>query len=200
MSKRYSVKSIGIGAVSGIIAGAIMMVPMMAFNVQMGMPADLFPTLIGRLMGQGIETVASTGIAMHILTSIIIGIIFGAVTSIPKLRLNNIGKGVGLGVATGIITTIVLFLPMMMTVLPPQMIALMQMMNPDAPSSMIMEQIQTMMPMMIGSSIIAHIIYGVVLGSIATVLIMKSSGYECKECHMRFNAQEEFDEHKEQHH
>lgn len=201
MSTRYSVgKGIGIGAISGAIAGAVMMLPMMAFNVQMGMPPDVFPILIGRLMGQGIETAAGIGTAMHMITSVIIGVIFGAVTSTAKLRLSGFGKGTGLGVATGIIAFAVLFLPMMMTVLPPQMMALMQMMNPNATSSMVMEQIQAMMPMLIGSSIVVHAIYGAVLGSVATAIIRKSAGYECKQCHIRFGDKKEFNKHVEHHH
>lgn len=201
MSAKYSIgKGIGVGAISGAIAGAVMIIPMMVTNMQMGLPADVSLILFGRMMGQGIATAAGTGIAIHMLASVIIGIIFGAVTSTGKLRLGNFGKGIGLGIATGMIAFAVLFLPMIMTVLPPQMIALMQMMNPDAPSAMIMQKIQAMMPMMIGSSILSHVIYGAVLGVVATAIMRKSAGYECRQCQTKFRNEKELHEHAEQHH
>ncbi len=176
--RKYSVrKGVIVGAISGAVAGAVMILPMMVTNMQMGLPADVFPILIGMMMGQGISTAAGAGTAIHMLASIAIGVIFGAVTSIGKLRLTGFGRGIGLGLITGIIAFAVLFLPMLMTVMPPQMISLMQMMNPSAPSSMIMQQIQAMMPMMIGSSILAHLIYGAVLGIVATVIIRRSARY-----------------------
>lgn len=177
-ARKYSVrKGVVIGAISGAIAGAVMILPMMVTNTQMGLPADVFPILIGTMMGQGTSTAAGAGTAIHMLTSVLIGIIFGAVTSTDKLGLTSFGKGIGLGLITGIIAFAVLFLPMMMTVLPPQMIALMQMMNPSAPLNMVMQQIQAMMPMMIGNSILAHLVYGVVLGVVATAIIRRSAGY-----------------------
>ncbi len=193
-------KSVAAGALGGAVAGAVMIIPMMIANMQIGLPADIFPVLLGRMMGQGPATAVGVGIGIHMLASTIIGVIFGAVTSTDKLRLTSFGKGIGLGIATGIIAFVILFLPMTMTVLPQQMMALMQMMNPNAPSAMVMQKLQAMMPMMIGGSILAHIIYGAVLGVVATAIIRKSAVYQCGQCHMIFRSGKEFHQHAEQYH
>lgn len=199
MSNSYSVgRGIGVGAISGVIAGAVMLPVMMVTNTMMGNPALVFQTMTGMMMGQGIATAAGVGIGLHMLASTIIGIIFGAITSSDRLRLTGFRKGVGLGVATGMIAFVVLFLPLMMTVLPPQMVGLMHMMNPQVPTTMIMQNIQAAMPMMIGGSILVHIVYGAVLGIVATAMIYKRKSYECSLCHMKFKNEIEFSEHKEQ--
>jgi len=64
---------------------------------------------------------------------------------------------------------------MMMTVLPPIMMQLMQMMNPEAPQEMIMTQLMNMQPMMLAGSLISHIIYGAVLGLVSSVILRKSN-------------------------
>jgi hypothetical protein len=49
----------------------------------------------------------------------------------------------------------------------------MQMMNPAMSSHMIMAQLQKMEPMILAGAFLAHIIYGVILAAITTVLITK---------------------------
>jgi len=176
MEKMYSrKKAIGAGAIAGIVAGVVMLVPMMGMMSMMNLPDDLFPKLIGLSMGQTIESASSFGTALHFLPSIIIGVIFGAVVSSSKLSITSFKKGIPLGIAAGIISFIVLFLPMMMTVLPPIMMMLMQMMNPEAPQEMIMTQLQGMQPMMLAGSLISHIIYGAVLGLVSSAILRKSN-------------------------
>ncbi len=201
MPNSYSVgRGIGVGAISGAIAGAVMLPVMMATNTMMGNPALAFQIMIGMMMGQGMATAAGVGVGLHMLASTIIGIIFGAITSSDKLRLTGFGKGIGLGIATGMIAFVVLFLPMMMTVLPPKMVGLMQMMNPQAPVSMIMQNVQAAMPMIIGGSVFVHIIFGAVLGGVATTIHRRHISNKCDPCNMEFRGEGELREHKEQHH
>lgn len=201
MTSRYSVqRGIGVGALSGIIAGAVMLPVMMATNMMMGNPPLAFQIMTGMMMGQTMATAAGMGIMLHMVASTIIGTIFGAVISTDKFRLTSFAKGTGLGIATGIIAFAVLFLPMMMTVLPPQMVGLMHMMNPQAPMPMIMKNIQAAMPMIVGSAIFVHIVFGAVLGSAATAVLRTSKSYECGPCHMKFRNERELREHGEQSH
>jgi len=176
MEKMYSrKKAIGAGAIGGIVAGIVMLVPMMGMMSMMNLPVDLFPKLIGLSMGQTMESASSFGTALHFLPSIIVGIIFGAVVSSSKLSITSFKKGIPLGIAAGIISFVVLFLPMMMMTLPPIMMQLMQMMNPDAPQEMIMTQLMNMQPMMLAGGLIAHIIYGAVLGLVSSAILRRSN-------------------------
>ncbi|MBS3926303.1 MAG: hypothetical protein KGZ34_06410 [Nitrosarchaeum sp.] len=175
MEQSYSSKKgIGAGAIAGIIAGIVMLVPMMIMMSMINLPSDLFPILVGMTMGQTQEDAAMTGIMIHFIPSIMIGVIFGATINVSQLSLKDFKKGISLGMAAGIISFAVIFLPMMMNVLPPTMLQLMQMMNPGAPQDMIMQQLQSMQPMLLIGSLVSHIIYGIVLGSITYVIVRKS--------------------------
>jgi hypothetical protein len=175
MQKLYSSKrGIGAGLVGGIIAGTVMLIPMMSMMSMMDLPSDLFPTLVGMSFGQSQESAARIGIVVHFIPSILIGIVFGALISTSKLSIKNFKKGIPLGIVAGIISFVVIFLPMMMNVLPPTMLQLMQMMNPAAPQEMIMQQLQGMQPMLLAGSLVSHIIFGIVLGSMVSILVKKS--------------------------
>jgi ABC-type polysaccharide/polyol phosphate export permease len=169
-----SKKGISAGIIAGIIAGIVMLVPMMTMMTMMNLPSDLFPILVGMTMGQTQENAAMTGIVIHFIPSIIIGIIFGAAISISKLSIRSFKKGISLGLVAGIISFTIIFLPMMMNILPSTMLQLMQMMNPGAPQDMIMQQLQSMQPMLLIGSLVSHIIYGIVLGSISYAIVRKS--------------------------
>jgi len=176
MEKMYSrKKAIGAGAIGGIVAGIVMLAPMMGMMSMMNLPVDLFPKLIGLSMGQTMESAPPSGTVLHFLPSIIVGVIFGAVVSSSRLSITSFKKGIPLGIAAGIISFIVVFLPFMMTVLPPIMMQLMQMMNPEAPQEMIMTQLQGMQPMMLAGALISHIIYGAVLGLVSSAILRKST-------------------------
>lgn len=175
MEKNYSIKKgISAGAIAGIIAGMVMLVPMMIMMSMINLPSDLFPLLVGMTMGQTQENAAMIGIMLHFVPSIIIGIIFGTVINVSKLSLNSFKKGISLGIIAGIISFAGIFLPMMMNLLPPTMFQLMQIMNPGASQDMIMQQLQSMQPMLLIGSLVSHIIYGIVLGSITYVIVRKS--------------------------
>ncbi len=161
-----------IGTVSGIIAGIVMLGPMMSMMTMMNLPQDLFPTLIGMMIGQK-ENPSMLGIGFHFISSAIIGTVFGFVVLLPKLKISGFAKGIGLGIVTGIISYVVLFLPMMMFVLPPTMMDLMKMMNPGSDTQMIMQQIQSMQPMILVGSLVAHLVYGIVLGAVYSGIIKR---------------------------
>ncbi len=175
MPKNYSSKKgIGAGVIAGIIAGIVMLVPMMSMMPMMNLPNDLFPILIGMTMGQSQDSAVISGIGLHFVPSIIVGMIFGAVVSSSKLSITSFKKGIPLGIGAGIISFVILFLPMIMTVFPPSMMQLMQMMNPEASQEMIMQQLQGIQPMILTGSLVSHIIYGMVLGVVSSAILRKS--------------------------
>jgi len=175
MSKIYSPKKgVTAGTIGGIVGGIVMLVPMMLMMSMMNLPADLFPMLIGSIMNQMQQSASISGIGVHLVTSLIIGVIFGAVISSSKLSVTSFKKGIPLGIGAGIISFVVLFLPMSMEVFPPTMMQLMQMMNPEASQEMIMQQLQGMQPMVLAGSFVSHIIYGIVLGVVSSAILRKS--------------------------
>lgn len=176
MIKPYSVRqgmaSAGIG---GIIAGIVMIIPMMGMMSMMSLPLDLFSIVVGMAIGKPQESAAMAGMVLHFAPSILIGLVFGAIISSSKLAITGFKKGISMGIAAGIVSFAILFLPMMMTIMPPIMMQLIQMMTPGASKEMIMNQLQVMQPMLLGGSLLAHIVYGVVLGSVTTAILQKTS-------------------------
>src|SRR5260370_27990620 len=125
----YSKKvALGAGIVGGIAGGAVMYVVMSIVMTQIGMGANCFAIIMGLITGQSYENALGPGITAHFLTSIAIGIAFGAIITTKKFQIRGFGKGIGLGIATGIIAFVVIFLPIAMTVLPPHMMDIMKMM------------------------------------------------------------------------
>ncbi|MDE1863069.1 MAG: hypothetical protein KGI33_09170 [Thaumarchaeota archaeon] len=120
--------ALGAGIVGGIAGGAVMYGIMSMVMTQIGMVANCFAIIMGLITGQSYENALGPGITAHFLTSVAIGVAFGAVITTKKLQIRGFGKGIGLGVATGVIAYVVIFLPIAMTALPPHMMDIMKMM------------------------------------------------------------------------
>ena len=222
-------KGIIFGAIGGFIGGLVMYVIMSGVMQAIGMGANCFAVILALITGQPFSnSLVPLGLAIHLITSTVIGIIFGVViSSINKLRIKEFAKGVGFGVATGLIAFVIMFLPIAMVAMPPKMMDLMKMMNsqtmtPGAKNEgssgmmsnsnagggmgekpamsgnagmngksgmasgvssnfgmrdqIMMPDMAKMQSMIIGGSLLSHIVYGAVLGAVVTFLVMKASG------------------------
>ncbi len=108
------------------------------------------------------------------LTSILIGIIFGVLTGkIISLKITRFSKGIAEGLITGIIAFAVLFIPISSAAMPMILMKMAIQMNPNMTQQQIMVMLQQRMPMMFGMGFLEHLIYGAVLGVVASTLIIK---------------------------
>ena len=75
------------------------MIPfMMLIAMMAGMPANTMPVAMSMAFGVNQNDAMMTGLGMHLLTSTLIGVIFGAVTgSVDKLKITRFRKGIGEG-------------------------------------------------------------------------------------------------------
>src|ERR671930_2206205 len=123
-------KGIIFGAIGRFVGGLVMYAIMSGVMVAIGMGANCFAVILALITGQPFSnSLVPIGLAIHLITSTVIGAIFGVViSSINKLRINGFAKGIGFGVAAGLIAFVVLFLPIAMIAMPPKMMELMQMM------------------------------------------------------------------------
>jgi hypothetical protein len=194
-----------------------------------GMGANCFAIILALITGQPFSnSLVPIGLAIHLVTSTIIGAIFGVViSSISKLRINGFARGIGFGVAAGLIAFVILFLPIAIIAMPPKMMELMQMMpmggsgssqmmsgsnsngksggmmaggsaggssnsgmnekSMAAPSGggmksemnndqmMMKNELPKMQSNIMAGSLLSHIVYGAALGSVVTVLIVKTA-------------------------
>src|SRR5919198_1241444 len=215
LSSRSIGKSILFGAIGGFVGGLVMIPFMMLTAMLAGMPANTIPVAMGLAFGANQNDAITTGLGMHMLTSALIGVIFGAITaSVDKLRITGIGKGVGEGLIAGMIAFAVLFIPISMAVMPPVLIKMMIQMNPTVSQQQAMGMLQQGMPMMMGIGVLEHLAYGAVLGAITSTLVLKlgarkeesltiadssegqrSNKYVCSACKRSFGNIEEREEH-----
>jgi hypothetical protein len=142
-----------------------------------GMPPDTMPIAMGMMFGASSskDSAIMVGFGMHMLTSILIRIIFGAVTSlVKKLMITGFRKGIIEGLITGMIAFVVLFIPISMAAMPPILMKMAVQMNPTMTEKQIMSMLQQNMPMMIGIGVLEHLVYGAVLGAVTTALVLKA--------------------------
>ena len=189
--------ALGAGIVGGIAGGAVMYGMMSILMTQIGMGANCFAIIMGLITGQSYENALYPGITAHFLTSIAIGVAFGAIINVKKLQIQGFRKGIGLGIATGIIAFAVIFVPIAMTVLPPHMMDLIKMMpmgNTAMPENnmkdktpmdekmkmeemdkMAMEESQKLFPMILAGAFVSHIAFGAALGMVVTPIVKRAS-------------------------
>jgi hypothetical protein len=185
-------KSIMFGAIGGFVAGLVMAPFIMITAILAGMPPDTMLIAMGLIFGPSSskDIAMMVGFGMHMLTSILIGIIFGAVISlVKKLWITGFGKGIIEGLVTGMIAFVVLFIPISIGVMPPILMKMAMQMNPTMTEQQIMGMMQQNMPMMMGMGILEHLVYGAVLGAVTTALILKTDmrrgGQQQEQEHMK---------------
>jgi TM2 domain-containing membrane protein YozV len=169
-------KSIAFGAVGGFAAGLVMSPFLIVIPILTGMSPDTMLIAMGLIFGAFSNSSAMTiGFGTHMLTSILIGIIFGSVTSfVGRLMITRFRKGIIEGIITGIIAFVVLFIPITITVMPPILMKLAMQMNPSMTQQEIMSGMQQNVPTMFGLGIIEHMVYGVALGAVTAYLILRT--------------------------
>jgi hypothetical protein len=173
-SNRSVGKNVVFGAIGGFVGGLVMIPFMMLTAIMAGMPANTMPVAMGLAFGANQNDAMTSGLGMHLLTSALIGVIFGAITSfVGKLRITSFGKGIAEGLITGMIAFVVLFVPISMMVMPPVLVKMMMQMNPSMTQQQAMGMLQQGMPMMMGIGVLEHLVYGAVLGAITSALVLK---------------------------
>ena len=101
----YSTPKIVLYGIIGGIAGSVVMIgPKALSNLQLGMPYNVNWAVIGILIGANKSNAFPIGLAMHIITGVIIGAIFGLVVwKVKSLNISKLYRGIIFGIATGII-------------------------------------------------------------------------------------------------
>jgi hypothetical protein len=203
-SHHFVGKSVAFGGVAGFVGGLVMIPFMMLIAMMAGMPANTMPVAMGMAFGVNQNDAMMTGLGMHLLTSTLIGAIFGAVTgSVDKLKITGFRKGIGEGLITGMIAFGVLFIPISMMVMPPVLVQMMMQMNPNITQQQAMGMLQQGTSMMIGLGVLEHLVYGAVLGAVASVLVLRirpskdqqGHSYVCSSCKQSFSTAEQREEH-----
>jgi len=96
-------RGIGLGVVGGLAGMIAMDLVMIGEFLIMGLPLYIYLELIGSVLGGGVPS----GVVLHILISLLLGLIFIAlVFKIDALRITTIRKGFILGILAGAVSII----------------------------------------------------------------------------------------------
>jgi NADH dehydrogenase FAD-containing subunit len=177
-----------IGAIVGAVA---MVIPKTLFEVQMGLPYYLTWIVFGHIAGVYSSVSASiiAGSMLHIVTAISIGIVTGIF--LYKSNILNISKpsnGIIYGLITGIVVFAVFFIPVNQFVLSPEIIDVLPEVQPSTTEAETANMISKNQSSIMIGSIVMHLVFGVSLGIISSLLEIKfGAKYRCPKCEISFS-------------
>lgn len=142
-------------------------------------PVGTFFAVIGISLGfNDIGTAQYVGFALHLLTGMVAGNIFGQVAVfLPKMRPYNARRGIVQGMIVGLALWAVLFFPLATFGIQPRLNTLL-IDAPNSPVYNIATHFQNTYYLIIGGAVLFHILYGTMLGYISgRVSEIRSSKY-----------------------
>ncbi len=166
-----------LGALGGVIASIIMYPFLFLTTSMMGIPLDDLSIARGMAISNINDNYylnLTLGIGMHLVTGAIAGAIFTIIIStIKKFRIINHKRGIIEGIVYSIIIFIVLYIPTTVSMVHPNLVDIMNQSNPAQSSSKDQKTVEQNLIPIYGFGFIAHIIFGVVLGIMTSLLIFR---------------------------
>lgn len=186
--------------VVGAIVGAVtFVIPKTIFEVEMGLPYYLSWIVFGHVIGVYSSASVIAGIGIHILTAISIGVVVGIF--LYKSGILNISKpsnGLIYGIFSGFIVFAVFFIPVQQFVLGPQIVSTLAEIDPSISQAEVTKMIETNFSSIMAQSIVTHLVFGVSLGLVSSLLSIKfGSRYRCIDCDISFSRIESYQKHRE---
>ena len=166
-----------LGALGGVVASIVMYPFLFLTTSMMGIPLD--DLSIAR--GMAISNISDNyylnltlGIGMHLVTGAISGAIFAIlVSTIKKFRIINYKRGIIEGIVFSIIIYLVLYIPTTVTMVHPNLVDIMDQSNSAQSSSKDQKIVEQNLIPIYGFGFVAHIVFGVILGFMTTLLIFR---------------------------
>lgn len=166
-----------LGALGGVIASIVMYPFLFLTTSMMGIPLDDLSIARGMAISNINDNYylnLTLGIGMHFLTGAIAGAIFTIIVSmIKKFRIINFKRGITEGIVYSIIIFIVLYIPTTVSMVHPNLVDIMNQSNPAQSSSKDQKTVEQNLIPIYGFGFIAHIIFGVTLGFMTSLLIFR---------------------------
>jgi NADH dehydrogenase len=186
----------------GAIVGAVtMVIPKTLFEVQMGLPYYLTWIVFGHAAGVYSSVSASilAGTMLHIITAISIGIVTGIF--LYKTNILNISKpsnGIIYGLIVGVAVFVIFFIPVNQFILSPDIAQTLPEVQPSITESEAVTMIGENQFSVMISSIVMHLVFGVTLGLISSLLEIKfGAKYRCPHCEISFSRIDTLQKHLE---
>jgi NADH:ubiquinone reductase (H+-translocating) len=185
-----------IGSVLGAVA---MIIPRMLFEVGMGLPYYITWIAFGHVIGVYSPQSASAGIAIHMLTAISIGIVIGIfLYKSGILIISKVSNGLLYGLFAGSVVFIIFFIPVYQFVLAPEIIRTIPQVMPTMSEIDATKEIANNLPMTFLGSVIMHLVYGITVGFVSSLLSIKfGARYRCSKCDISFSRIDSYKKHIE---
>src|SRR5918994_3344008 len=185
--------------VVGAIVGAVtFVIPKTIFEVEMGLPYYLSWIVFGHVIGVYSSASVIAGIGIHMLTAVSIGVVVGIF--LYKSGILNISKpsnGLIYGLFSGFIVFAIFFIPVQQFVLGPQTVSTLAEIDPSTSQAEVNEMIETNFSTIMAQSIVTHLVFGVSLGSVSSLLSIKFGRYRCSDCDISFSRIDSYQKHRE---
>ncbi|MDR4491228.1 MAG: NAD(P)/FAD-dependent oxidoreductase [Candidatus Nitrosocosmicus sp.] len=188
--------------VVGAIAGAVTFgIADTVFQMLLGLPYYLIWISFGHVVGVYSSTMDSiiAGISIHLITSVSIGIVIGVfLYKTGMLNISKISNGLAYGVFSGAVVFVVFFIPVYEYILSDQIANTIVEINPGMRMIDVREAIEKDFPSVIAGSIAMHLIFGVTVGLISSILSVRfGTRYRCPECNISFRRIDLYQKHRE---
>lgn len=198
----FSLKREVFFVVVGAIVGAITFgIADTVFQVLLGLPYHLIWVSFGHVVGVYSSTMDSiiVGISIHLITSISIGIVIGVfLYKTGILNISKISNGLVYGIFAGSIVFAVFFIPVYKYILSDQIANTIVEINPGMSMIDVRDAIEKDFPSVIVGSIAMHLIFGVTVGFISSILSIRfGTRYRCPECNISFRRIDLYRKHRE---
>jgi len=179
MIHQTTIKTLMLGALGGVIASIVMYPFLFLTTSMMGIPLDDLSIARGMAISNINDNYylnLTLGIGMHLVTGAIAGAIFTIIISmIKKFRIINLKKGIMEGIVYSITIFIVLYIPTTVSMVYPNLVDIVSQSIPAQSSSKDQKTVEQNLIPIYGFGFIAHIVFGVILGFMISLLIF--SGY-----------------------
>jgi hypothetical protein len=177
MIHQMTVKTLTLGALAGVIASIVMYPFLFLTTSMMGISLDDLSIARGMALSNNNDNYylnLTLGIGIHLLTGAIAGAIFSViVTTIKRFEINNFKKGIVGGIVYSIIIFIALYIPTTISMVQPNLFDILNESNPGQNSSVDQKTVEQNLIPIYGFGFIAHIIFGIILGFMTSLLIFR---------------------------
>jgi hypothetical protein len=164
------------GIIAGLTAAWAIFGLFLALGHEIGNEPGALFHMVGLAFGIGTSYALYIGFFLYMITAVIIGIIYSAITKrIKILYINSILKAIGTGILAGIIVWLVLLLPLNYLVMEPTLQKLLIESDPSSSQYAMAKNLIELSDTIFWGSLSLHILFGGVMGFCARLAIAEGS-------------------------
>ena len=160
------------GIIAGLTASWAIFGFILAIDSELNLPPGTFYKMIGVAFGVDSSYAVYAGFLLHMITGVIIGIIYCTLSqNIKKLLITSVYKGLGTGILTGVVVWAILFLPLNYGIMQPTLHNMVNTLNSKSSENLMAKQLLELSNVIIFGSLVIHVVFGAVMGFCARLVV-----------------------------